>query len=299
MGPIAVCLFMFLALSLNARSPVSQANSIAITVQHPEMHLAHNGSLVFMGNASLEEANYIFLPEVHDDPESLFVQLLLIAQERQNQKTFVILDESLPSMQRSVWDIFSQKSLEIITAREMRKGNIKYTPKDFEKALKNLAQQMQNIPDGLQFLRGPRMWTLASFRDRATPFFGWDLNSKASLLDRNIQMIASLKKARQSNERVLVMAGARHIPELEFLTSQKLLCPDSQFKNHQAYFRAIEEKSGQLGRLPFGVGTTLPIHKFLDRERYVIVFKRSLYNELNRIVLQFKNREGANSCLRL
>src|SRR5579871_765883 len=286
---IVICLFLFLAFNLQSANETTQARNIAAAVNNGKIHLENDTSLVTLGNSSLENAKFIFLPEVHDDPDSLMVQLKLIAREREASKPFIILDESLPSMQKSIWDIFA--------AREMRKNGEKYVPQKFEAVLKKLANQFQRGP--LELLQPERIWTLKYFRDKATPFYGWDLEEKSSLVDRNVQMTKTLKIAAANNARVIVMAGARHVPELEFLTSHNLFCQDSRFKDIKAYFSAIEQRFGAGPDLPYGVGATLPIYKFIINQPYVIVFNRNLYKELQRVVSQFQNNKGKTSCFRL
>jgi hypothetical protein len=294
-----VCLYAFFAFGLNASNELAQVRRICEKAKEPNLYLNKTGSLMTLGNASLDTANIIFLPEVHDDPESLLIQLLLIAREDNRGKAFIILDESLPSMQKSMWDVFSQKSLEIVAAQRMRQTKEKYIPRHFELSLKDLVTSIQKQPGQLILLRGSGLWALSDFEDRATPFFGWDLSNKASLLERNIHMTVSLKRALRSNHRIFIMAGARHIPELEFLTSQKLLCKADQFKDERSYFLALEKKFGERPELPFGIGATLPIYKFLSDQRYVIVFKPNLYEELNRVTNQMRTRNRRSHCITL
>lgn len=265
----------------------------------PDRYMELSDSLVVMGNASLSSANIIFLPEIHDDPASLANQLFFIAKEKSEGKSFLVLDESLASMQKSVWDIFSQKSLEIMAARGQRQDNVTYAPQKFEQALQKLANDLKAPPGNLTYQRATGLWTLHDFVDKATPFFGWDTGKKSTLSERNVQMVESLKTALKTHDRILIMAGARHVPELEFLTSQQLLCRNNRFSNMDQFFSTIEQKFGGEPSLTNGIGATTPIHNFLASQKYAVVFNRGFYKELERIVEQFKNSLGKDICLSL
>jgi hypothetical protein len=112
-----------------------------------------------------------------------------------------------------------------------------------------------------------------------------------------MEMVDTLKKVLRKNDRILVMAGARHVPELEFLTSQKLMCSDSQFDDIQQYFNAIGRKYGSHPKLDQGIGATKPIHDFLNRQNYAVVFNKGLFVELDDVVKRFK--KNSRACLRL
>ena len=103
---VFLCLFFLVALKSSASNELSEALRFSEKAKEPELHLAQSGPLVVLGNANLDTANLIFLPEIHDDPDSLLTQLLLIAREREKNTPFIVLDESLPAMQRSKWDVF-------------------------------------------------------------------------------------------------------------------------------------------------------------------------------------------------
>lgn len=292
-----ICFFLLTA-QTNATVETNEAWQIASKISEPEIHLKNLGKLVVLGNSAISEANIIFLPEVHDDPDSLLVQLLVLAREKKNAKPFIVLDESLASMKKSMWDIFSEKSLEIIAAKSARQNGGRYVPREFEVTLQRLAKKFQEIPGQLSFLENPGIWTLADFKSTATPFYGWDLRNKASLLERNIEMVATLKKTLRNHDRVLVMAGARHIPDLEFLISQKLLCEDNRSKDIDQYFSRLEQKFGATPNLRFGIGATAPIYNFLTTKRYAVVFNKDLFSELNQVIKQFKNQDN-DSCMQL
>jgi hypothetical protein len=275
-------------------------SDIAEKVKDPAYYLEKLGPLVVMGNAPLDAADVVFLPEIHDDPESLTIQLLLIAQEKKKGKPLMVLDESLGSMKKSIWDVFSQKTLEIAAAREQREKRLAYVPERFEQALRSLASKYKSTSGQLSLQKETGLWTLGPFAKLATPFFGWDYGYKGkSLVTRNQKMVATLKDALKTHNRILLMAGARHIPDLEFLTSQKLLCDNDRLVSMEQYFSKIERKFGPNPELTNGIGATLPIYNFLAAKRYAVVFSQKLYQELDKVVNQFKAKRGAESCLKL
>lgn len=216
-------------------------------------------NLEVLGNSNLDNAQIIFLPEIHDDPHSLTIQLLLIAKEKQKQKPFLILDESLKSMKQSKWDIFSQKYLEIIVAKESKAKGLIYSAKNFEKSLKAKAQKYQANNNSIYFDFKRKIWILNDFKDWATTFLGWDLAyDKHNLLNRNQAMINSIKEALTKYNRIFIMAGARHIPELE----------NYIYNTHN---------------LGSKMRTTEELAAFLQDQQYTIVFDKSLYNTLKHI----------------
>src|SRR5262249_11713041 len=143
-------------------------SEIAKKALDPDSYL---GPLVVLGNAGLDSANIVFLPEVHDDPESLTTQLLLLSKERRKGKPFIVLDESLKFMKKSIWDIFPQKTLEIIAAEKQRASHNTYAPERFEVTLQELANKYKMTPD-LNLNKELGIWTLRPFEEMATPFFG-------------------------------------------------------------------------------------------------------------------------------
>lgn len=273
----------------------SVLKDIAAELAQPEQYLKNN-SLVVMGNSSLDKAQVVFLPEVHDDPKSLTTQLMLLAREKQKNRPFIVLDESLSSMKKSMWDIFSQKSLEIIAARDQRKNRQAYAPRGFENALQVLANKLKSRGE-LQ-PQNTGLWGMSEFSNNSTPFYGWDSQGNASLTERNVVMVQSLKTALKTNNRIFVMAGARHIPELEHLTSKRLLCQGDSFNDIGGYFKTIRAGYGKMPELSSGIGATLPIYDFLAPSiNYAVVFSRDLYPELDKVVNQFKQSESR--CFRL
>lgn len=277
----------------------AEISRIKRELSDPSAFLKKDGELVIMGNAPLEQANIIFLPEIHDDPRSLMTQLALIAREKEENRSFIVLDESLASLKKSVWDVFSQKTMEILAAQDQRREQQAYVPQKFELALQNLASKFRADDGQLNFNRNSKLWTLSEFSYDTTPFFGWDSIGNFTLAERNAEMVSSLKKALQNNDRVLVMAGARHVPELEFMTSQRLLCPESRFSNMSNFYSTIERNFGALPNLRNGIGATTPIRNYLANQRYAVVFNRNLYSELDAIVEQFRGRLGSKACLKL
>lgn len=277
--------------------PKAMIQKIAQRLLEPENYLSEVEPLVVMGNASLRDANIVFLPEVHDYPESLLTQLLMIAAEKKSNKPFLILDESLSAMKKSSWDVFSQKALEIVVAQDQRLNNRTYAPSSFENELQKLAMNFKDKYRKLSYVDGLNIYSFDDYRSHATPFFGWDKTGSTSLIDRNMEMVDTLKKVLRKNSRILVMAGARHVPELEFLTSQKLMCSDSQFDDIDQYFHAIGKKHGSLPKLDQGIGATKPIHDFLSQQSYAVVFNKGLFGELDDVVKRFK--KSSRACLRL
>lgn len=277
--------FWLLAMGAAAKFDHSDMAHIATLTERPDEALKELGTLEVLGNSSLDTANIVFLPEVHDDPKSLLVQLLIIARERQSDRAFVVLDESLTSMQKSVWDIFSQKSLEILAAKQERVAKKRYAPRSFEMTLQKLAKELNLSPGRLQQIEN--LWVATDYAKTRTPFYGWDRRDKATLTERNIQMVKSLDNVLANNKRILVMAGARHVPELEFLTSQKLICPRAKTNNIANFFSGIERKFGAKPEMALGIGATAPIYKYLKDKKYAVVLNTDLYGELDRVVSDF------------
>lgn len=219
----------------------------------------HLNNLEVLGNSNLDNARIIFLPEIHDDPHSLIIQLLLIAKEKQKQKPFLILDESLKSMKQSKWDIFSQKYLEIIVAKESKEKGMIYSSDNFTKSLNAKAKEYQANKDGIHFDFKRKIWILNDFKDWATTFLGWDLtHDKHNLLNRNQAMINTIKEALTKYNRIFVMAGARHIPELE---------------NYLYSINTLSSKHR----------TTKDLELFLQHQEYAVAFDKSLYSSLKEI----------------
>jgi hypothetical protein len=195
--------------------------------------------------------------------------------------------------------VFSQKTMEILAAQDQRRDKQEYVPQQFEVALQNLATKMRSNHGQLNYLEGSGLWTLNDFNDMAIPFYGWDTTQKASLVTRNVQMVNSLNSLLKNNDRILVMAGARHIPELEYMTSQKLLCASDKSSSMKTFFTNVTKLHGNLPNIKNGIGATAPIHDFLANKKYAVIFNRALYGELDRIVAQFKAHMGRQGCMRI
>lgn len=270
--------------------------SIAQKVAAPKKYLKEVSPLIHMGNSNIKNANIIFLPEIHDDPQSLLTQLLIMANERKNNN-FLILDESLNSMKKSTWDVFSQKSLEILAALEQKQKKSLYNPKSFEKSLNKIAQRFKNKNKLFYHRTNDPMWTLVNFFSIKTPFFGWDIPHHQSLVKRNIKMVQSINNALKENNRILVMLGARHVPELEYITSKDLLCSNDKITNIHYYFKAIEKNFGHNPKTKFGIGATLPIFNFLKDKKYAIIFDDALIPKLKKVISNFQLNHKA--CLAL
>lgn len=294
----AITLIILFTVSQGHSDESSEAYALSQKILNPKFYLKEVGPLVVMGNSPLESAKIVFLPEVHDDPNSLLAQFLLIALEKKKGKSFVVLDESLGSMEKSIWDIFSQKALEILAAKDQRREKVNYAPHLFENVLQRLANKFRASPGQLNYLSNLGIWSLANFDQNALPFYGWDIKGDGTLVDRNIKMVETLQKVSKNNDRVIVMAGARHVPDLEYVTSQQLLCPQSRFADKEKFFSAVESRYGNRPHLQHGIGATLPIQSYLSKQKYAVVFNKSLYNELDSVIRQFKGSRG-DTCLRL
>lgn len=265
-------------------------------VKNPSVYLK-SSELIVMGNAPLESAHIVFLPEIHDDPHSLTTQLVLLALEKQKNRPFLVLDESLASRTKSPWDIFSEKSLEILAASTLRGKGTAYAPKLFEAELKSLAEKFKTSGPG-KLIKQTDRWTLEPFSGLSTPFYGWDTKKRGQpLLVRNEQLIATLRQEQKQNSRIYVMAGARHIPELEFYITQQLLCSPEHYRSADQFFSAISSKYGTSPHLSHGIGASLPVYDYLKTQSYAVAFKKSLYNELDAVVRQFKAKNGNDFCL--
>jgi hypothetical protein len=270
--------WFMLAGTLWASSPQQTIKTIAHHIAHPQKML---GELNVMGSASKDEARILLLPEIHDDAHSLLMQLVLIAQEKKRGDRLVFLGESIPALTKSPWELFSQKALSIIAAGEL-KGP--YVPKDFEHKLKNTATKLAHIPGLLNWHDQAAMWVVNKFAHNSSYVYGWDRKEKASLIDRNNTLIASLEKALKSADRVIVMLGARHVPELEYLSSLKLLCPSQKPHNIKDFFATIKKHHGIRPMLPHGIGATLTLYDFLSQHKYAVLFNKNLYQALDKAV---------------
>jgi hypothetical protein len=288
------------ALANDASNQVARLKAIAAQTNDPGTYLKELGPLVVMGNASLSDAQVVLLPEVHDDPGSQLVQLLLIAKEKQKNKPFIILDESLESLEQSSWEFFSQKTMEILAAEQSQSQKTNYSPRGFEQSLQNLATKFRESTGQLSYINSSGYWVLAPYSSKAMPFFGWDMTRRESLVERNVYMVEkSLKRAMAKHNRIFVMLGARHVPELEFYTSEQLICPDQRHKNIEEFFNQIQKKYGAKPDLTFGIGSTAPIYRFLKDKKYALVFSKRFYETLKDVVNDFTNKSGGKSCVDL
>lgn len=302
MQKILVFLFFlchFQVLADDISNSLERVREIAHKANNSAHYLKEYGPLVIMGNSSLDEAQIVLLPEVHDDPYSQIVQLLLIARERQKGKPFIVLDESLQAFEKSSWDIFSQKTMEILAAEQSRATKETYSPHRFEASLQNLATKIRSNSDQLNFLPESRFWVLNSYKNLAMPFFGWDITQGNSLSERNVNMVKTLKKAVKENDRILLMLGARHVPELEYFTSKQLVCPENRHETIEDFFSDIEKKFGSAPDLTFSIGATAPIYRYLKNKKYAVIFSKKFYPVLREIVDEFKNGSYAQDCVRI
>ena len=295
---ILILIFHIPTLALSGSQSLALIQSIAQKATAPASHLKDLGPIISMGNSSLKDAQFIFLPEVHDNPDSQLVQLLLISSEKQKGQPFIVLDESLQALEKSSWEVFSQKTMEIVAATESQQAKERYSAHGFEASLQKLANKIQSNSDQLKYIHSGNIWVLKPFMDKATPFFGWDIPQVNSLLKRNLTMVSALKKAEKNNKRILIMLGARQVPELEYFTSKQLFCPGEQPQNIDDFFSSLEQSYGSSPQLEFGIGATAPIYQFLQDKKYVIMFSKKFFNVLNEIVDDFK-RSLRGRCINL
>lgn len=271
---------------------------IALITHKPKKALHALGPLVVLGNSKPEDADIIFLPEVHDDPNSQLVQLSYIALLDQQGEDFIVLDESLASMQKSTWELYSQKTMEIIAAKDQQEKKQRYNPRSFEYALQNLATKFRQKTRSLYFDRQNSAWQLAELSSKARPFFGWDMAQKGSLFERNLQMLKAIEDAQRKHKKVVVMLGARHLPELEYFSSYFLLCPQYKYKTARDFFQAIRKSQGARVDLPYGIGSTAPLYQGLQQKKYAAVFSKNFYPTLKKVIKRFKKRNKAR-CINL
>lgn len=292
------------AYKLGAYQYAERLALIAQETKNPMDRMAQLDRLVVMGNSPLSEAEIILLPEIHDDPKSLHTQFLILAQEKKKHNNFLVLDESLSSMKKSMWDLFSQKAMEIMAAQDQKRAGSSYSPRGFEAALQRLATGFGKMPGKMVRVNSLGIWAFDNFLAAATPFYGWDRADSQSLSERNLQMVESLKSALQQSQesqkkRIFVMLGARHVPELEFLSSRQLVCDGNRFANMDDYFAAIIKYFGVNPNLDFGVGATASVYRFLQRQKYAVVFNKSLLNELDTVLNRVINQRLGYNCIPL
>jgi hypothetical protein len=283
-----------LALSL---SHYAQVLDIAQKIRDPKNALKEMGTLLNLGNASRERAQIIFLPEIHDDARSLLTQLLLIAEEKRLDPGAIILDESLNALEKSSWDLYSQKALEVIAAKHSREEG-SYSPRDFEALLKKIATKLRRDFHAINYQKDKSLWVAKPFVQDATAFYGWDLAQSSSMLKRNLTMIDTLKKLVKDHTKIIVMLGARHVPDLEYLTNKKILCKHPALASPEAFFNKISDLSNKSGDIPFEIGAALPLFNYLQKQSYAVLFSQDLYGSLDRLVSDFHEKLGKN-CLDL
>lgn len=302
MSNLLICLSIFSMMAFadtTVRELAHQLALLGIKIDNPDKYLAKSGSLVVLGNASIEDAQILILPEVHDHAQSLLNQLLLISKEAAKNPEVIVLDESLDSMKKSSWDFFSQKALEVLTAKLHRQGGMSYSPRRFEKELASIAQILQKIPGELTKDPKTLLWSFKSIEKAPLPFFGWDTSDNRTMTNRNQSFVNSVEKALTANPKVIVMMGARHVPVLEFYTSRPLLCDGDKIMSTDDYFGRIHKHFGKAGELPFGIGSSFGIHQYLANKKHAVVFERSFYDELNKVMVDFRKQNNVNSCLSL
>ncbi len=265
--------------------PIDEVFKLAQQARKPSYYLKKQGRLVSLGTASLDQAQIVLLPEVHDDKDSLLNQFLILAREQQIGRDFIVLDESLKAMEQSKWELFSEKAVEIIAAQH-KKSN--YSVKDFETNLQKLATKLRKQPDLLNYVRDPGLWTLKPFSAMSTTFFGWDRPKHESLYDRNLELVKTLNKLIPRYQRIFVMLGARHVPELDYLLSKHVLCPSNKYASPKDFFASVSNTDN----LAHGTGSSAPIYQFLSKHSYAVVFNHNLYSVLQRISQEFDHKKS-------
>lgn len=258
---------------------VAQIEQVAEYIRQPEKYLERKHKVVVLGNSPLAEAKIILLPEVHDDPETLLTQLLLLAQQKQKPGNKIFLSESINAFKKSKWELLSQKTLDIIAANQNAGP---YSPHHFEQYLSLLATELNE--NGTIIKTPSGLWSLATFSNDPTNSWGWDLKNNASLTARNRQMVQSIAHALKENDRVILTMGALHVPELEYLVSLKLLCQGHNIKNMDAFFSFVADQHKTFPELPYGIGATEPIYNFLVQQKYAVAFNENLYNKIEKAV---------------
>lgn len=281
----------------NVSELTHQLALLGIKIDNPDKYLAKSGPLVVLGNSSIEDAEILILPEVHDNAQSLLNQLLLISKEASKNPEVIVLDESLDSMKKSSWDFFSQKALEVLTAKFHREGGKSYSPRRFERELASMAQILQKIPGELTKDPQTSLWSFKSIEKAPLPFFGWDTKDNRTMTNRNQSFISSVEKVLNTHPKVIVMMGARHVPVLEFYTSRPLLCEGDKIMSTDDYFGRVHKHFGKAGELPFGIGSSFGIHQYLANKKHAVVFERSFYDELNKVMVEFRQQNNVGSCL--
>lgn len=248
--------------------------------------------ITMFGNTSFDDAKYIFLPEIHSDAKSLLFQILVMAMEQKNNKDFIVVDESLQSLEKSSWELYTQKTLEVIAANQEKSLGKNYSVKSFENQLQNLTDTFKKSKkNGLKFLENKDIWSMPLFKNMAKEFFGWDNRSTNSLYNRNISMINTLDELK-SFPRIFIMLGARHMPDIEYLMARRILCNPNI--SMEEFFELIRNDKSLINST--GFGSSLPVYDFLRDKKYVTVMDKSFMEKIYRIIDAKKETTG---CLNL
>lgn len=277
----------------------SQFESLRQLALDPVNSLKKMGNLMSLGNSDLKDAQIVFLPEIHDDDKSLLVQLLVLANQAKIKPDLLVLDESLNSLNKSSWELFTQKSMEIVAAKESQNNKEIYVPKMFENKLLQISTKLQKNQGDLVYLDDVGIWSFNGFKDMAKSFYGWDASQKLSLTKRNHEMVKTLSKLESQQKPIFVMLGARHVPDLEFGTTKEFLCKNIRFSSKDEYFSYIKKRFGNSPNLNMGVGSTLPIYEYIKNKRYVIIFLDGFYEDLNQVMKAYHQKTNKNECLRI
>lgn len=276
-----------------------QFESLTQMALDPVNSLKKMGNLMSLGNSDLKDAQIVFLPEIHDDDKSLLVQLLVLANQTKVNPDLVVLDESLNSLKKSSWELFTQKSMEIVAAKDSQSNKESYVPKRFENKLLQISNKLQKNQGDLVYLDNLGIWSFHSFKNMAKSFYGWDVSEKISLTKRNQEMVKTLSKLENKQKTIFVMLGARHVPDLEFGTTKDFLCKKDQFSSKDEYFSYIKKRFGKYPNLSMGIGSTLPIYEYIKNKRYAVIFLDSFYDDLNQVMKAYHQKSNKNECLRI
>ena len=240
-------------------------------------------NLQILGNSNLKEASIILLPEIHDNAESLLNQLLIISLLKEQKKDLIILDESLKSLTKSPWELFSQKSLEIIAAIKQKNAQKSYDVEKFEQELQNLSRKFSQPGKYRLKVLNNNLLGFTLFKNIATPFYGWDDHAENSSMEkRNQVLINTLNKLSNSNKVIVVMLGSRHIPELDFYGSASLMCDPSTTIDE--FFSSLRNKN------KLQIGSTKNLYTYLQSNKYIVMFDKSLLTSMDATVEKYKNK---------
>jgi len=292
-----------MALCLNATMSksdlIGDLDYYASLAKNPDQSLEKLGPIVRLGNANIKDAEVIFLPEIHDDYKSLLAQLLLLSKFSKGNE-ILVMDESLKAFKKSGWDLFSQKSMEIVAALQSKGNNEAYSPRVFEKRLSDIANNLSKIPGQLRHLNAKDIWAFEGFKNMALPFYGWDSSEKtSSLTKRNLYMVSTIDSVLKKHSQVVIMSGARHVPDLEYESSKLIICSDKKLDTAEGYFSHVENKYGSAPNLSMGIGSTLPIYNYLKDKKYAVVFTKGFFDELRKVMTSYHKSSNDNRCVRI